>query len=216
MPYPAPLGPALVPASTHSGMILGSAALIFSAARDDVRPGLGLPRQLDPGLGQDRLVVVETDVVLTRADGVDLAVDQALVLDDLRVLGEPRRRPSRTCSVTAANRSTGTAQSRSTGTAPASARWTSSGSPVPTSSRSPARRLATAMRFTVTFGYFASILLLHRRPPRESQRRGVEGRVRGVRHRDRDLRRRPRLRRATRYHGRGPQGKDGRTGDQSR
>src|ERR1700689_4769786 len=32
MPYPAPFGPALVPASTHSGMILGSAALIFSAA----------------------------------------------------------------------------------------------------------------------------------------------------------------------------------------
>src|ERR1700691_4362525 len=32
MPYPAPLGPALVPASTHSGMIFGSAFLIASAA----------------------------------------------------------------------------------------------------------------------------------------------------------------------------------------
>ena len=32
MPYPAPLGPALVPASVHSGMILGSAFLIALAA----------------------------------------------------------------------------------------------------------------------------------------------------------------------------------------
>ena len=32
MPYPAPLGPALVPASVHRGMILGSAFLIALAA----------------------------------------------------------------------------------------------------------------------------------------------------------------------------------------
>ena len=39
----------------------------------------------------------------------------------------------------------------------------------------------------MTFGYSFSILLLHPSPPRETQRRGVERRVRGVRHRDRRL-----------------------------
>ena len=107
---------------------LGFGLLDGFGRRDDVVPVLGLPRQFDPGLLQDRLVVVQTDVVLARADGVDLAVDQTLVLDDLRVLLEPRRVLQELVQGHQVIRSTGTRQSRLTGTAPASARLTSCGS----------------------------------------------------------------------------------------